>query len=200
MQVIPKLTSLCSQENILFLHRGSFNKQALENICKLIENELTQANTPFYLKKRIIHLAIEVVQNIIKHSIPLPKKFSASTIQRNAALCIFGKNEEGDYYITSANTITRKRAEHLQYLIEYLNQLKTSSLQTFYRKSLESVLLFDRKGQMGLVEIVLKSGNPIIFQFKKISTNFVYFMMQVKIKSTSQSIASDKPTLVDVSS
>ncbi|HAI77030.1 MAG TPA: hypothetical protein DCM08_12360, partial [Microscillaceae bacterium] len=133
----------------------------------------------------------EVIQNIIKHAIPLPKKFSTSVVEKNKALCIFGKDEDGDFYITSANTITQKRAEHLQYLIEYLNQLKTTSLQTFYRKSLESVLLFDRKGQMGLVEIVLKSGNPISFQFKKISKNFVYFIMKVKIQSSPQSIVSD---------
>ncbi|HAI77389.1 MAG TPA: hypothetical protein DCM08_14255, partial [Microscillaceae bacterium] len=63
MQVIPKLTYLCSQEHILFFHRGSFNKQVLESLCKLIENELQQAKIPFYLKKRIIHLAIEVIQN-----------------------------------------------------------------------------------------------------------------------------------------
>lgn len=172
---IDTLRQRVGEENIIFEFKGKFNHKVLVAICKLAESELESSKEVFFLKKRVVHLVIESLQNLIKHTELLPVE-----ARGRKSVFIFAREGE-NYVIISGNTVTNKKAYHLDNYLEYLNNLNPYRLKKFYKSAIKSVIRWGRKGRMGLIEIAIKSRNKILHRFEPINEEYSYFTYKISI-------------------
>ncbi|TAF67218.1 MAG: hypothetical protein EAZ55_02545 [Cytophagales bacterium] len=172
MAYLSDLHKLFDEDKLIFLYKGDFNQPVLIAVHNIIKNYLNRNPIPFSLYKRLNHLAIELIQNIIKHN--------AKEVVDQESIFMFGK-ENNKYLILSGNTIPTEKKEHLEYYLDYLNHLTSDKLKIFYKKSIQSVFQFDRKGKMGLIEMAIKSANIIQYEFSRLNEKYSYFTYLITI-------------------
>lgn len=178
MDSIERLQKIFADDRLIFAHKGEVNHQLLLAICRLAEVEMDLTSEVFYMKKRVVHLIIECLQNIIKHN-SLPED-SAAAAQFKPTF-MFGK-EDDRYLLASGNTLLNHKAHHLENYLNYLNSLNPYRLQKFYKGAIKSVVRWGKKGRMGLVEMAIKSHDKIDFSFEPIDEQYCYFTYLISIR------------------
>lgn len=185
MDSIERLRKIFEDNRLIFAHKGEVNHQLLLAVCRLAEVEMDITSEDFYMKKRVVHLIIECLQNIIKHNCH-PEEGSPALQYKPTFM--FGK--EGDkYLIASGNTLLNHKAHHLENYLNYLNSLNPYRLQKFYKGAIKSVVRWGKKGRMGLVEMAIKSHDKIEFSFEPIDEQYCYFTYLISVRRDSHILA-----------
>lgn len=160
--------------NILLVYGGSISKGIASEVLTIITDKLEfEANMP--LKKRVMHVVIECVQNIERHCT------DGVTSARNNASIVILKNEN-DYVVSFCNRIDNSNVSDLKDKIDKVNSFSKDELVDFYKYCLRNNTISEKGGAgLGLIEISRKSGNKINYIFEKVDTNNSNFSLTVKI-------------------
>lgn len=89
---------------------------------------------------------------------------------------------DGFYIILTGNHIPTDQIDVLVKKIELVNSLDKKGLQDFYRQTLakESPLERDNAG-LGIIDIALKSGNKLEYEFRPVTKDVSFYIIQARI-------------------
>jgi hypothetical protein len=181
-----RIIDILDRESMSYFYRGHLTQSITDGILALTETNLTKANEPVKVKKRVYTILVEGLQNITRHQ-EGPQGHKS----------FFGVEQSGEYYyITMSNIIPNQNIDHLSEQLDKINKLEKEELKVFYKQALMENELSDKGGAgLGLIEMARKSGNKLLYDFKKIDDEHSYFYLKTYIKHNLSTVDSNTPPL-----
>jgi len=169
---------LHESETLLLRHEGPVDKEVLLQTLPRIEEILEREGACKPLKRKIINIAIETLQNLQLHSLPAEQdKF------RLPPLFLLGKNKES-VTITIGNLIANEEKKLLEDKLNKINSLNEDEVKFLYGVIMkQTVVKFSTKGGagLGLIDMKKKSGRPLQYSFQNVDDNVSYFSLKVSV-------------------
>ncbi len=167
-----------SQNKMIYVYRGTFTQTIIDNLLNLAEVGFMQNADKKAIRRKIYHVMVEGLQNIIKHQVNI---INVS----NRVKGVFILNRKHDkYLLTTCNMIENVNTENLTNQIEYINRLSKDELRAYYRKVLDGGTISEKGGAgLGLIDMCLKSGSKLFYSFEKYDNTYSLFYFHSEISS-----------------
>lgn len=168
-----------NEKNIIMSFMGELTHQVTTSLLKNLKDSMSYSNVDLLTQKRLYGIIVECLDNISKHwaAIDIQKVMGRAT----PPIFMLSKNDNC-YYIVTGNHVANTEVGALATKIEMVNSLDKKGLQDFYRQTLakESPLTRDNAG-LGIIDIALKSGNKLEYEFRPVSDQVSFYVIQARI-------------------
>lgn len=132
---------LMTDNNMIFLYKGDFSDETISPMLNILEGNTVDTGDAIGYK--IYHAAVELMQNVVRHS--------ANPNTKEGVFAI-NKTENG-YFLCTGNYIMDKNTQIEQHVAK-LNALTKDELNALYRKQLkDSVEYSDNSAGVGLIDL-----------------------------------------------
>lgn len=163
---------------ILLSREGLITKSDILHILPEIEAILDKFSTSKIIKRKVVNIAIESLQNLQIHSF-LDKSNSYSQKP------IFYLSRVGtDFYISIGNLVNNTEIPYLKDKLVKINSLQEDEVKYLYSVIMKQTFVkFSDKGGagLGLVDMKKKSGHPLEYHFSPVDNTVSYFALKVKV-------------------
>ena len=174
---IKKIHNILLSHDILLNFNGSFDKDNLINLLPIIDEQVL-GSVDF--KKRIYKIMFEMLHNIVNYS-ENHADVNDNSIGENPGIFLLSNNED-NLFFTAGNYINKTKISVLEEKINFVNKLNKNELSDFFTKISD---FFDegeiRKPDLSIIEMKLKSGNNLNYEFRDISDKYSFFTIQASI-------------------
>jgi hypothetical protein len=168
--------SLSDDSTIICQHLGTFTQEILISFVSLIEHALIESGEVKVIRKRLIYLIIECIQNIIFHSDKLPDN-------SQLAYMIISKNDYG-YSIHTSNTVLSENIEKLVGSIDELLKVRKDVLAKLFTKKIEKPEInANGHGGIGLLTMISKSGKDFNYKVSSLTKEYSLFHIEININN-----------------
>ncbi|MBN2666919.1 MAG: SiaB family protein kinase [Bacteroidales bacterium] len=176
MDITNTIHDKIRREHLLFVFRGEITEKNSLPLLTLLENEMKEDSYDLSGRKRLFMYVLESLQNIVKHG---DQKGHAVM-----PLVSYSKTDDG-YTITTGNVITEEQSGLLRDKLEKVNSLDAIDIKALYRQILETTGFSEKGGAgLGLLEMALKTGNRLDFDFIPIGGGLSYFVLSKTVDSS----------------
>ena len=167
------------EKNIMFAFTGIMSQDFLS----LIGLNLKRREKNVVLSRRLFAIVIEVAQNI--HHYSAQKEYSVQEEKEVGYGTLVIIQDEDSYQVVSGNWMPKERVEYVKTRCNHVNSLTSFDLREYYKEELAK----PRKGiggNVGFLDMVRKSGNPVQIDFLPIEEEeeHIFFVLGVKINRT----------------
>ena len=171
-----------NDRNVIMSFMGELTHQVTTSLLKNLKDDMNTANVDLITQKRLYGIIVECLDNISKHWIANDIE---KILGRYSPPIFMLSRHKGFYYIITGNHIPNDQIDGLIKKIELVNALDKKGLQDFYRTTLakESPLDRDNAG-LGIIDIALKSGNKLDYEFRPVSKDVSFYVIQARIALT----------------
>ncbi len=188
LSIIYKLFKRVEYDDFEYIYRGHFSQIITRRIISLVERNIKRFIDSSSLQNRIYFLMVESMQNITRHQ--------DKTVYKDrdeSYLCIFAIKKQGDtYIITTGNVVLNTKIEKLRSKLNKVNNLSKEELKKLHRLVLSTGEISSKGGAgLGLIEMVRRSGNKLIYNFDTIDDEKSYFYLQTTVDSKALSNDAD---------
>ncbi len=173
---IKRLHKTLLRENILLNFNGAFDQDNLINLLSIIDAQV-QGSLDF--KKRIFKIMFEMLHNIVQYSEDIFNE--TSKIGENEGIFLLGA-AGNSLSFTAGNYLHNSKIDTLKEKLDFVNKLSDNELRDFYEKVssyFESNEI--NKPDLSIIEMKLRSNNPLNYLFDKVSENHSFFTLQASI-------------------
>ena len=163
-----------NNRDILLNVTGIFNHEKLIYILSILESHMSKQ---VVLKNRIFSMMIELMQNIAKHAAEI--EINNTTGKHSVFFITSNKNEIA---LNSGNYIYAEEVPKLEKYITKINNMNHNELNKFHFDT-----LIDYKTEkasssgLGLLDMRIKSRNPIFFFFQKIDKKYSFISIKIQL-------------------
>ncbi len=180
MELVKKVRQIMMDDRLMFVYRGVVTNQNSEVLLMLLEKEMEHSEFGFSGRKRLFMFVLESLQNVSRHM--------DSSEHAGMSLVVYSKNDSG-YTVTTGNVIRADDEAFLREQLVLLNSLDSGEIRELYRERLRSTTLSEKGGAgLGLIEMAKKTGNKLDFDFKRISDDYMYFILSKSVDEDGQNI------------
>lgn len=176
LEKIKLIHNILIQEDILLNFNGTFDRDNLINLLPIIDAQM-QGTIDF--KKRIFKIMFEMLHNIVCYS---ENKYSGDRmIGENEGIFLLSKKNDS-FFFTAGNFLHNSLIDVLSEKLDFINNLKDDELIDFFKKisaffEKEEI----RKPDLSIIEMRLKSGRNLNYQFAPHSDKYSFFSIQTSI-------------------
>jgi len=164
--------------NILFMFKGDFNQELVNNIVVLIEGLPEVSEENIMVRNRMSGVIVECLQNICRHG----ESPDGSVEMKPGMLLVRKRNDE--YVIYIGNNLLTTKVEKLGDYINKINSLDLEGLKKFHREILVNTELFGKYGaDLGLINIARKANKPFEFNFQTVDDIYSFFSFEISISA-----------------
>ena len=170
---IKEIHQKLEEENILINFNGKFNRDNILSLLSVIKGQMNVTVS----SRKVYNIMVEMLQNISKHS--------GNIIGEKQNRGIFFLSKKDDYFIlTSGNYVTDDDKPILISKIDKINSMSKEELHNYFNDVLLDFKKPDaQKTGLGFIDMVLKSGNKLKYNFIKTSGNLIFFTLQATINN-----------------
>lgn len=162
--------------SLSYVYKGVFNPGLTDKILSLAETNLNLTGESAKTQKKFYFVMVETLQNITRHQ-------DENENEENHAFFVV-LNKEGEYSLTSGNIIEDSKIKNLSESIDKINSLNQEELKEYYKYVLENTGLSEKGGAgLGLIDMARKSGNKLLYHFRKLRDNISFFYFNTKVHS-----------------
>lgn len=173
LENIKNLHKLINEEEILLTFNGVLNQESLINLLSIIEGQMMGS---IDLKKKVFNVMVEMLQNIVKHAAK-----RSNEVGGNPGL-FFLSEKGGSYTLNTGNYVLNSKVDELREKLEHVNSLDEDELDLFYSKRLLNFEIDNSKeAGLGVIDLRLKSGNTLDFNFYKVNDELSFFTLQIRL-------------------
>jgi len=170
---------LLAKNNIYMVWSNHITPDVGKEMLSFTETKLKEDEVDSGTKRRVFSILVEILENIAKYS---PGKQAEKKYGMPVAMI---KMADRAFYVTTGNLIRNSKVKSLKDKLETVNTYDRAGLKDLYRRSLSAQKsASESTGSMGLIDIARKSGNRLDFSFVRISEEFSYYFLRVKIDDT----------------
>jgi hypothetical protein len=168
-----------NEKNIIMSFMGELTHQVTTSLLKNLKESMSFSTVDLITQKRLYGIIVECLDNISKH-------WAALNIQkvlgRSSPPIFMLSKKDNFYFIVTGNHIANIEVGALSQKIELVNSLDKKGLQDFYRVTLAKETPMDRDNAgLGIIDIALKSGNKLEYEFKTINPDVSFYVIQARI-------------------
>jgi len=174
---IKKIHGILLKEDILLNFNGTFDQDNLINLLPIIDAQM-QGTIDY--KKRVFKIMFEMLHNIVEYSEDHTTK-NASPVGDNPGIFLLGSVNE-KLHFTAGNYLHSSKTNVLKEKFDFVNKLDGEELQDFYNKVssyFESSEM--SKPDLSIIEMKLRSGNNLSYDFNEVSNDYSFFTLQATI-------------------
>ncbi len=159
---------------LVYAYKGSISAEIVSQCLKQIEQFLSETNTLLTRPKTVVHISIELIQNIFHHAIPY-----YGVDRFGAVKMVYLPN---GLQMEFLNVITKDKAILLHERIQQLNILSKDEL-----KKLHLLILSNNEyskkggGGLGLVDVAKKSNTKLIAEFYPFEKNNYLYLLKIHL-------------------
>lgn len=172
------LNGLIEGDEVLLTKDGLITKSDILQILPEIEVLLDKYKATKIIKRKIVNIAIESLQNLQIHSYldhggSYPEK----------PVFVLSKSDV-DFYISIGNLVSNAEMHYLKDKLVKINSLEDDEVKYLYSVIMKQTFVkFSEKGGagLGLVDMKKKSGHPLQYKFTPVDDSVSYFVLKVKI-------------------
>lgn len=160
--------------SLSYIYKGIFNSGLTDKILSLAETNMNLTGESSKTQKKVYFVMIETLQNITRHQ-------DETQSEENHAFFVV-LNKQGEYSLTSGNIIDDSKIESLKTSLEKINSLNADELKEYYKYVLENTGMSEKGGAgLGLIDMARKSGNKLLYHFRKLKDNASFFYFNTKV-------------------
>lgn len=164
------------QERLLFVLRGDVTDKNSLHLLTLLENEMKDDSYGFTGRKRLFMYVLENLQNIAKHGEQIHNG--------RMSLVAYSKTDDG-YTITTGNIISSGHVANLKMRLERVNKLDNVEIKSLYKQILSTSEFSEKGGAgLGLIEMAVKTGNRLDYDFIPAGDDFSYFILSKTVDAS----------------
>ena len=169
------------ERNIVLDFQGAISQDMLVGMAELIRNKFSRETARSHIVKKIFSTFIEMAQNIANYS---AERVHLSHIDADVGAGIIVVTENSNNFtITSGNLVEKESIAGIIEHCEKINNMDMEELKQFYKIQLKADRAKGQKGgSIGLIDIVRKSGNPIIYSVTPVDDIHSFLVLSVKIQ------------------
>ena len=165
------------KEKTLLSYSGNGNDDLIAHMIDLVEGKLDKVEPSLSIRKKIIHVLIEILQNISQHK----AEFSLIDYQ---SFVIYLFKDRNEYLIVSGNYILNEKTTKISEWIDHYRSLSNLERKKVYRKKLTNGEFTNRGGAgLGLMDIIRRSEGNLCYRVIPADADHSYFVMEVKIRN-----------------
>lgn len=170
LEQIKKLHDFLNHENIYLSFNGIFNQKNVISLLSVIKSKMNDSAAA----KKTSNIMVEMLQNIVKHGDKQGHDGSPGIFMLN--------HSDNCLVLTAGNFLEFEEIEEFKFKINAINELTDDELNEYYNKILLDYKNIDaKKTGLGLIDMRLKSDQPIHADFKEIGQS-VFFTIQTCIE------------------
>ena len=175
MRDIIKEYEMLYREHILLSYSGKGSDELISHMIELAENKLDRIESNITVKKRVVHILIEIMQNIYHHQVEF------SLVDYQSFVFYLFQKEKG-YILVSGNYVPRSKTQIISDWIDHFSALSSMELKKAYRRRLSNGAFTQRGGAgLGLLDIIRRSNGNVNYKVVPVDKNHSFFLMEVKI-------------------
>jgi hypothetical protein len=157
---------------IIFSYSGDIDQKTTGGIIDKIEEVVVSTPQLFPLKKRILAISIEVLQNLYHHTL------RPSDTKSMFEIILDGNN----CFLVASNGVNAEMVESLQKSIEHINAMSDEELKKYYMEKLNNQQYSEKGGGgLGLISIARKSGTKLDYTFNAVNDKQFNFVLTTKL-------------------
>jgi len=166
-------------QRVIIYYKGPFEDVILNNISKYLKSKFSA--TP-RVGGKVFSIFMEMAENIARYSAE-HNYFEDEGEGKGVGTIIIYHHDDG-VSIKTGNLISNNDLDDVIQRCQQINQLSWGELRSL-RKEVRSKPREDEdKGaDIGLIQIALKSENPLIVETQKIDEEFTYFILATEVKN-----------------
>lgn len=170
--------SLIREKKLNLVYQGHFSQENMKSILGMMEASVT-AKGGLPIRKKIFNVLVEALQNIFKHG-----NTTDQTANGQNGIFIIG-NSGNEYRITTGNVIDNSKVNDLKSKLELINSLDVEKLNNLYNAVISGEEFSGDNGAgLGLIDMKLKSGQNLIYEFNPMDDGKSFFSLQIVIADT----------------
>lgn len=166
--------------DIIINFKGYITLKVIDDILHQLKIYLHDFVQDKLIRKRMYSLAVECLDNILKHS-DLSDREHELLLKYPPRFIVEFINDT--FLIHTGNIILNNNIDDVIRRLEKLNKLKDEEISQLYKDSLSNAEISEKGGAgLGLIVMAKTTRQKIKFDFEKINHKFSYFAMQLNLK------------------
>ena len=159
--------------NFKFEFKGTPDFESVNNEVIRLNSMLENSSFDFIVVKRIYSISVELLYNVVYHGIKL----------NNSKNIDFSVNRVKNQLVLScSNNISSNETQKLRAVIDNLNNTGFDELRKMKAHQIKNGGISEKGGAgLGLIDISMKSQNPVIPNFKLIDKQNDWLTLEVKV-------------------
>ncbi len=167
------------EDKIILSYNGHFKFETIQFLIYKAKKEMDALGTEIAIKKKVVNIMVECLENIHKHSDLLE---SDDSLDLKYASKFSFEIKDNEYHINSGNVVLNNSIEKLKHKIDQVNQLDRSGLKKLYEQVITKTDISKKGGAgLGIIDIALKSSNKIEYDFEKLNNKYSYYNIHIKV-------------------
>jgi len=160
-------------------YSGKFEFETIETLVNQVKSCVEGIECKLPVRKKIVNICVECLENIYKYSI-LGQADTIFLDKFNAVVKL--QSDSSILFLETGNTIHNAKIENLKNRISEMNKLSREQLKEKYDEIINNTQINEKGGAgLGLLDIALKSGNPLEYEFKAVDDNLSFFKIKIQI-------------------
>ncbi|HAM11595.1 MAG: hypothetical protein A2X05_00840 [Bacteroidetes bacterium GWE2_41_25] len=174
---VTLLEKLMDEKDIYLIWSGHVSPEVGKEVISFAETKLTEQDIEGRQRKRVFSTLVELLDNVGNYS--PGREVEEKYGKPFAMIRLVGRV----YYLSTGNLILKSKVVQLKEKLDAVNKLDKDGLKEMFIKSLtDQESDIDSTGNMGLIEMVKKSGNKLTYIFEDINEEYSYYMLTVGVK------------------
>ncbi|MFO7828865.1 MAG: SiaB family protein kinase [Bacteroidales bacterium] len=166
--------------DIIINFKGFITLEVIDDILHRLKIYLHDFVQDKLIRKRMYSLAVECLENILKHS-DLSDKEHELLIKYPPRFIVEFINDS--FLIHTGNIILNDNIDDVIQRLKKLNNLEDEEINQLYKDSLSNAEISEKGGAgLGLIVMAKTTRQKINFDFEKIDDKYSYFAMQLNLK------------------
>ncbi len=182
---VLKMERMMADNRVYMAWSGSFTPDVGQEVLNLTETRLSEDDVETKTRKRVFGILVEILENVSKYNpgpVPVDKY--------GMPVAIIGLEDER-FLLSTGNLILNNEINNLKLKLEAINSTNRTGLKKMFVKSLSAQTLdSDSTGNLGLLDVALKSGSRLEYNFEPVNENYSYYTLTVKVGKESLYTAS----------
>jgi hypothetical protein len=170
---IVDIYSLMLEKRILLSYMGDISEDVTDTLLQLLKSsDILESEVS--MKKKMYKIVVECLENITRHT-AVPQKSDYPSI------FLIGR-DHSHYHIVSGNYVKNEFIPLIEDALTQINSCDRAQIKEKHFQALMNSSISEKGGAgIGLVDIALKSGNKLDYEFTSADQGFSFYTLNVKI-------------------
>ncbi len=169
------------QKELLFFS-GQITSDIVTEYIEKIESLSQEMMLSRNLEKRMMHVAVESIQNLFHHSC---EEEEDAKMKKYGIFLLSIK--DNNLFLTTGNFLKQERVLFLKNRLEQLDALNIEEIKKLYKIILNGTQLSNKGGGgLGMIDIIKKTKNKIKFHFYDVNDDISFYEFRIKIGEVEQ--------------
>jgi hypothetical protein len=170
---VHDLHNLLNSKNTVMAFTGYFDHLLTTLLLVNVKNKLSASEVGTSVERKVYSVMVECIENVSKHNI-------VGGVAQNLSTMVLVKSPT-KYTIVTGNQILNEEVADLQAKLNKVSQSSLPELKQLYRDQILSKRTDENGAGLGIIDIAIKTGNQIKYDFKPLTASTTFYILQTDI-------------------